>query len=214
MTKTGSKCAVLGARGHGKVVAEIAELNGFSDIHFFDDRWPTISNVEHWNIHGNSEMLLAHATEYQTIIVAIGNNSTRLEKHQALIAHGAVSTPLVHPKAIVSHYAVLEPGTVVMAGAVVNPFSHIGQACIVNTAATIDHDCDIAQGVHISPGAHLAGGVQVASEAWIGAGATIKPLVKIGAKAVIGAGATVLRDVESDQTQVGIPAKPLVKKEI
>lgn len=31
MTKT---CAILGASGHGKVVAEIAELNGYQDIVF------------------------------------------------------------------------------------------------------------------------------------------------------------------------------------
>ena len=32
--------AILGASGHGKVVAEIAELQGWKKIVFFDDAFP------------------------------------------------------------------------------------------------------------------------------------------------------------------------------
>ncbi len=38
-----SRLAVLGASGHGKVVADCAELVGWSDIVFFDDAWPKIA---------------------------------------------------------------------------------------------------------------------------------------------------------------------------
>ncbi|MBF4296100.1 acetyltransferase, partial [Vibrio anguillarum] len=153
-------CAILGASGHGKVIAEMAELNGYSDIHFYDDRWPSLGRIELWQVSGNSETLLKQAQHYANVVVAIGNNATRLEKYNQLVASGASCLPLVHPSAIVSRYANVENGTVVMAGAVINPFSRIGQACIINTAATVDHDCVIEDGVHLSPGVHLAGGVE------------------------------------------------------
>lgn len=35
------KLAVLGARGHGKLVADTAESCGWTEIVFFDDVWPS-----------------------------------------------------------------------------------------------------------------------------------------------------------------------------
>ncbi|BCK18635.1 acetyltransferase [Vibrio cholerae] len=207
-------CAILGASGHGKVIAEMAELNGYSDIHFYDDRWPSLGRVELWQVSGNSETLLKQARNYANVVVAIGNNATRLEKYNQLVASGASCLPLVHPSAIVSRYANVENGTVVMAGAVINPFSRIGQACIINTAATVDHDCVIEDGVHLSPGVHLAGGVEVAQASWLGIGCQIKQLIKIGSNAVVAAGATVINDVLANQMVVGVPAKPICSKEL
>lgn len=206
-------CAILGASGHGKVIAEIAELNGFSEIHFYDDRWPELSQIEHWPVFGNSDALINLVTEYANIVVAIGHNATRLNKYRMLFEQGACCLPLVHPSAVVSRYAKLGCGTVVMAGAVINSFSHIGKACIINTAASVDHDCMIADGVHISPGAHLAGAVEVAEASWLGIGCQIKQLIKIGSNTVVAAGATVINDVLNDQTVVGVPAKPIRRKE-
>lgn len=206
-------CAILGASGHGKVIAEIAELNGFSGIHFYDDRWPELAQVEHWPVLGDSDALFKQVAHYANVVVAIGDNATRLEKYHQLFVQGACCLPLVHPSAIVSRYADLDCGTVVMAGAVINPFSRIGKACIINTAATVDHDCVIADGSHLSPGAHLAGGVEVAEASWLGIGCQIKQLIKIGSNAVVAAGATVIHDVLNNQTVAGAPAKPICRKE-
>nr|QLL91157.1 putative acetyltransferase [Plesiomonas shigelloides] len=195
------------------MIAEIAELNGFSEIHFYDDRWPELSHVEHWPVVGNSEILLNQVASYANIAVAIGHNATRLNKYYQLFSQDARCLPLIHPSAVVSGYSRLDRGSVVMAGAMINPFSHIGQGCIINTGATVDHDCMIADGVHISPGAHLAGGVEVEQACWLGIGCQIKQLVKIGSNAVVAAGATVIHDVLANQTVAGVPAKPINRKE-
>lgn len=199
-------CAILGASGHGKVIADIAELIGYSDIHFYDDGWPELTQVEHWPVAGDSDSLFTQVADYANIVVAIGNNAIRLEKYQRLFALGASCLPLVHPSAVMSRYASLEDGSVVMAGAVINPFSRIGKACIINTAATVDHDCVLADGVHISPGAHLAGGVCVGEHSWIGIGSQIKQLIRIGNQVIVGAGSTVIHDIPDFQTVVGTPA--------
>lgn len=204
------KClAILGGSGHGKVLAEIAELQGWDEIHFFDDNWPEKTENGPWNVIGNSEQLLSDHNLYQGVIVAIGNNLIRLEKVNQLEAKLANLVSLIHPSAVVSKYAKFALGSVVMANAVINPFVSIGKACIVNSGATIDHDCVLADAVHVSPGANLAGGVTVGTCSWIGAGAAVRQLVSIGDNVVVGLGAAVVTDLVSDNQFVGVPAKPL-----
>lgn len=206
-------CAILGASGHGKVVAEIAELNGYQNITFFDDRWPSLTSVEHWNASGDTVSLLAVAHEYDMVVVAIGHNATRCVKQCELSAVGANFDVLAHPSAVISKYANISAGTVVMANAVVNPFSHIGASCIINTSSIVEHDCKLAEGVHISPNASLAGGVEVGENSWVGIGSQVKQLVVIGRDVVVGAGSTVINNIPNFQTVVGSPANALIKSE-
>ncbi|KHD23491.1 acetyltransferase [Vibrio caribbeanicus] len=206
-------CAILGASGHGKVVAEIAELNGYQNITFFDDRWPSLTSVEHWDVSGDTAALLAVSSEYDVVVVAIGHNATRCAKQRELTAAGANFDVLAHPCAVISKYANIKAGTVVMANAVVNPFSHVGASCIINTSSVVEHDCRLAEGVHISPNASLAGGVEVGENSWIGIGSQVKQLVVIGRDAVIGAGSTVISHIPDFQTVVGSPAHMLIKSE-
>lgn len=200
-------CAILGASGHGKVVAEIAELNGYSEIHFYDDRWPELQHLEHWNVVGDSEALLASVQQYACVAVAIGNNTIRLNKHRQLLEAGARMPTLIHPSAIISGYATIANGCVVMANAVVNPFAVVGQTCIVNTGAIVEHDCLLADGVHLSPNSAIAGGTQLGECAWLGIGAVTRQLVSVGAGATIGAGATVVANVTANTVVMGTPAK-------
>ncbi|MFA9385125.1 MAG: acetyltransferase [Vibrio cyclitrophicus] len=204
-------CAILGASGHGKVIAEIAELNGYHNIVFFDDRWPSLKSVEHWSVSGDTSTLLSNVKEYDLTVVAIGHNAIRCGKQYELSQAGATFGLLVHPSAVISKYASINVGTVVMANAVVNPFSHIGVSCIINTGSTVDHDCKLDEGVHISPGANLAGGVEVGKNTWIGIGSQVKQLVVIGCDSVIGAGSTVVNNVPNFKTVVGSPAHELIK---
>lgn len=204
-------CAILGASGHGKVIAEIAELNGYQNIDFFDDRWPSLKSVEHWSVSGDTSMLLSNVKEYDLTVVAIGHNATRCSKQLELTSAGANFDVLAHPRAVISKYANIGIGSVVMANAVVNPLSHIGVSCIINTGSTVDHDCKLAEGVHISPGVNLAGGVKVGKNTWIGIGSQVKQLVVIGCDSVVGAGSTVVNNVPNCQTVVGSPAHELIK---
>lgn len=206
-------CAILGASGHGKVVADIAELNGYQDITFFDERWPSLSSVEHWDVSGDTAALLSTASEYDVVVIAIGDNATRCAKQRELSDAGANFNVLAHPSAVISKYANIKAGTVLMANAVVNPFCHIGASCIINTSSIVEHDCCLAEGVHISPNTSLAGGVKVGENAWIGIGSQVKQLVEIGREVTVGAGSTVINHVPDFQTVVGSPAKQLLKSQ-
>jgi sugar O-acyltransferase (sialic acid O-acetyltransferase NeuD family) len=201
--------AILGASGHGKVVAEVALLVGWSRILFYDDAWPKREWLGEWHIAGTTADLLRRRGGNEAAIVAIGDNRTRLARYRQLLAGGANVVTLVHPTAAVSPRAVIGAGTVICAGAVIGPDALVGAACIINTAATVDHDCVLGDGVHVSPGAHLGGTVRIGDTSWIGIGSVVRQGAVISANVVVGAGAAVVTDIAPGLTVVGVPARPL-----
>lgn len=202
---TSKRLAILGASGHGKVVAEIAELMGY-DVDFFDDAFDQKTTLEHWSVLGSSESLLTQLECYDGVAIAIGNNTIRANKLQSLDRQNVPLPVLIHPNAIVSKYCHLGDGSVVMAGAIINPFTHVGKGVIVNTGATIDHDCVLENYSHISPNASLAGECTLGAKAWLGIGCSVKQQINIGAEAVVGAGSVVVKDIPAGVVAFGNPA--------
>ena len=203
------KLAILGASGHGKVVADTAECCGWQSVEFFDDAWPSIQKNGVWPIVGDTIALLKKLADFDGVLVAIGNNRIRYAKLLELQAMGGRLVTLVHPAAVVSRYAEIAEGTVVFAGAVVNAGTIIKPGAILNTGCSVDHDCVLGNAVHISPGARLAGGVCVGDESWVGIGSSVRQLINIGQSVVVGAGSAVVSDIPNDMVVAGVPAKRL-----
>lgn len=197
------KLTIIGASGHGKVVADIARLNGYSGIVFLDDD-ESVKECAGYPVIGKS----TEAPEGE-VFVAVGNAAIR---KQIMERYDERLMPvLIHPSAVIASDVKIEKGTVVMAGAVINPGTKIGRGVIVNTTSSIDHDCAVGDYVHISVGAHLCGTVHIGNSTWIGAGATISNNINICESCMIGAGAVVIKDIEVPGTYVGVPA--VLKKE-
>lgn len=204
-----NRLAILGASGHGKVVADCALAVGWQAVEFFDDAYPAKAQVGLWTIAGTTSDLLTYLKEFDGVIVGIGHNMTRWRKHLFLQQAGAPLVSVIHPRAWVSPFARIGAGTVVVGGAVVNVDAVVGEACIINTGAVVDHDCVLADAVHISPSATLSGSVTVGERSWIGVGACVRQCIRIGADVTVGAGAVVIDQVTDGTTAVGCPAAPL-----
>jgi sugar O-acyltransferase (sialic acid O-acetyltransferase NeuD family) len=202
-----SKIAILGAGGHGKVVADTALQVGWDEVFFFDDNWPVLKANGDWPVVGDSEALIKKVDEFSGVVVAIGNNRVRLEKVWQFLRLGFSLPVLVHPRSYVASGVKIESGSVVFAGAVIQPGSSLGFAAIVNTGATVDHDCSLSSGVHVCPGAHLAGGVRAGECSSVGIGATVNQYLTLGAYVTIGAGAAVISDVREAEVVVGVPSR-------
>ena len=205
------RLAILGAGGHGSVVADCAERLGWSEIVFFVDG-DQRQTSEPGHRPGHRTDLLNSVTDFDAFVVGIGDNRIRLQRHLALRAAGGMAATLIHPAATVSRHAAIGVGSVVFAGAVVNAGATVGQACILNTSCSVDHDNQLADGVHVSPGAHLGGGVLIGEASWIGLGAAVREGISIGRDVRVGAGAVVVSDVAHGLTVVGNPAREMKRK--
>jgi sugar O-acyltransferase (sialic acid O-acetyltransferase NeuD family) len=203
------RLAILGASGHGKVVADAAEASGWEDIVFFDDAWPLLKNIGPWGIVGATSELLDRLASFEGVVVGIGNNAVRREKLGLLHAKGGRVVSVIHPSAIVSPHASVGVGSVVFAGAVVNAVATVGAGAILNTNSVVEHDCILDIACHVSPGAVLAGGVKLGNNVWVGANASLRQLVRVGDNSLIGMGAVVTKDVPSEVTVIGNPAGSL-----
>lgn len=205
-----STLLIIGAGGHGKVVAETAvAAQRWQEIVFLDDRYPSLRQCVGLDVAGVLEHLGSYDKQNIDVLVAIGSNQRRLQLVEELVLSGYSLPTLAHPTAWVSPSAVLGPSAVVFAQAAVNAEAHCGKAVIVNTGATIEHDCQLGNGVHVAPGAHLGGGVRVGDLSWVGIGAAVKHLISIGRNVTVGAGAVVVHDLADEVTAVGVPAKPI-----
>lgn len=202
--------AILGASGHGKVVADTASLiSEWEQITFFDDDWQNIDNDTCWPVVGDTASLLECLDSFDGVVIAIGDNAIRQQRHELLVANAAPLVSIVHPRAFISPSASIADGSVVFAQAAINIHAHVGASTIINTGATVDHDCHLGDFVHISPGANLGGNVTVGQRSWVGIGAAVRQGMTIGADAVIGAGATVVNAIPDGHTVVGSPARPI-----
>jgi len=191
---------LFGASGHAKVILDILNKNGESVEYILDDnpRYSSLLGVkvkvfQDQNLEGN-----------ERIIVSIGQNEIR----KAVVERLKVDFfSAIHQTAILDPTVCIKGGAVVMAGAIINSSTSVGQHCIINTAASIDHDCELEDFVHVSPNATLCGGISVGEGTHIGAGATVIPNLKIGKWATVGAGSVVIRDVPDYAKVVGNPAR-------
>lgn len=193
---------LMGAGGHGKVVADTAEAAGWKDIAFLDDSFADRSQHEIWPIVGPLDAWRSYS-QTAAFFISIGDNHKRQYWARELAARHTSCVQLTHPRSIVSQYANVGAGSIVMAGSVIQPFVEIGEQVIINTSSTVDHDCKIGNGSHISPGANLAGNVTLAERCWIGIGASIRQGCHIGSDAVVGAGTAIVKNVADNSVIVG-----------
>lgn len=192
---------IIGAGGHAKVVLDIL-LESKQHITGIWDENSELLSLLGYPINGNFrefKQLLSDQT-----IIAIGNNLVRKQLATQLQHNTAKA---IHPKSVVSNFAKIGIGTMIMANVTVNAGTSIGEYVILNTNASIDHDCMIENFVHVSPQVGLGGNVKVGEGSHIGIGASIIQGIKIGRWAVIGAGAVIIRDVPDYAVVVGNPGR-------
>ncbi len=199
------KIVLIGASGHGKVVADIARLNGYEDISFLDDNEDN-SVCGKYSVVGKTDSYKDFDCDF---FVSIGNARVRKHIMEKLICYEKSLPVLIHPNSIIAEDVSIDVGTVVMAGTVINSGTSIGKGCIINTCSSVDHDNSIGDYVHIAVGTHLCGTVKVGNHTWIGAGATVINNISVCENCFVGAGAVVINDINESGTYVGVPAKKL-----
>ena len=157
-----STLLILGAGGHGRVVAEIAASLGY-EFSFLDDKPGE-------NVIGKINEVEKYKNSFDLFIVAIGNNKLRCEVQKKISELGVTVAILISPKSIVSSSASIQEGTVVEPGAIINTGVQIGKGCIISVGSIIDHDSVIEDFAHVNAGAICMSGAHVEKEQKIEAG--------------------------------------------
>lgn len=199
------KIIIIGASGHGKVIADIVLKSHDILVGFLDD------GIEKGTLIFNEYEVLGDSScveQYNDceFIIGIGSNEIRNKISGRFNVKWYTA---IHPSAIIATKVFIDEGCVVMANAIINMDAKIGKHCIINTGAIIEHDCEIGNYVHISPNATLCGTVKVGSYTHVGASATIKNNIDITSNTVVGAGSVVIRNIEEKGNYVGVPARKL-----
>lgn len=198
------KVIIIGAGGHGKVIADIVQRSGDTVLGFLDDDRTLPPMVCGIPLLGTIDDYV----KFPDVLFVIGTGKMGSRRIISQRLNGVQWYTAIHPNAVICPMETeIGEGTVVMAGAIVNACAQIGRHCIINTGAIVDHDNRIDDYSHISVGAKLAGTVSIGEDAWIGIGAVVSNNISICGGSLVGAGAVVVHSIEEPGTYVGVPAR-------
>ncbi len=204
---------VLGAGGHAKVLLDMLRLQGQAILGVTDaDAARHGASHAGYRVVGGDDAVLQHDPAGVRLVNGIGSTGdpqARRRLFDEFKRRGYVFQNVIHPSAIIAADTVLEEGTQVMAGAVIQPGSRIGMNTIINTSASVDHDCTVGAHAHLAPGVTLSGSVRIGDGTHVGTGACVIQGVAIGENCVIGAGAAVLADIPAGTRAAGVPARSI-----
>jgi sugar O-acyltransferase (sialic acid O-acetyltransferase NeuD family) len=202
---------IIGAGGHGQVVADIfacmrETLPDLQVAGYLDDAADL-----HGKVLGGIPVLgpLSRLSEipHDAVILAIGDNRIRAMLFDHLRNTEEHFITARHPKSVIAANVDIGLGCMICAGVIVNTGAKVGDNVILNTGCTVDHHNHVESHVHVAPGAHLGGDVAVGEGVLIGLGAGVMPRCKIGRWTVVGAGAIVHRNLPDSITVAGVPAR-------
>jgi sugar O-acyltransferase (sialic acid O-acetyltransferase NeuD family) len=195
---------IVGAGGHGKVVLDALLIQKIKPLLFDENKTIINSSILDCKIDILPKNLSSLPSNGH---VAIGDNYTRERSSKKLIAANISLLTIIHPHSSIAKSASINNGSFVAANAVIGPDAHIGDSCIINHGAVVDHDNLIGAFCHIAPNSTLGGNVSLGTHVLVGSGAVIIPNVTIGDNVVIGSGSVVTKDIKSNSTVAGVPAR-------
>ena len=192
---------IIGAGGHGKVIADIVLCNHDTLLGFLDDcqsapvmGYPILGKMQEWKRY----------TDCAYFVLGIGSNAIREKFSEEISAPWYTA---IHPSAQIGKGVHIGAGSVVMAGALINAEAEIGSHCIVNTGAVIEHDNVLEDFVHVSPNVALCGTVRIGHGTHVGAGSVVKNNCTVCPNCILGAGSVVVKNITEPGTYVGVPAR-------
>ena len=156
---------ILGAGGHGRVVAEIAETLGYT-VSFLDDKPKE-------GVIGSISELENFSSEFDAFFISIGNNAVRHKLQDKLAALGLNIATLISPRAYVSPSVKVGCGSIIEPGAIINSNVSIGCGCIVSVGSIVDHDSVLEDFSNINTGAICMSGAHVGAETRVEAGEVV-----------------------------------------
>lgn len=193
------KLILIGGGGHcGSCVDVIESENLYEIVGIVDLVQKRDEKIFGYKVIASDEDLPRLVKEYRNYLITVGQIKTpslRKKLYTLLKQLGGSFPNIISPRAIISKYAVLGEGNIVIHNAVVNAGAKVGNNCIINTGAIVEHNVLIGDHVHISTGAVVNGGTKIGDDTFIGSNAILREYISIGKGVIVGGGVVVMRDV-------------------
>lgn len=184
-----NKIILVGAGGHAvSCIDVIHQEKKFKIIGLIDNNKNIGSKFCNYKILGKDKDLkkLRKYAKYAFISIGqIGVSNLRKKIFLNLLKHGFKIPKIISPHSYVSKNAIIDKGSMILHGAIVNSEAKIGQNCIINNKALIEHGVTIGNHTHVATSATVNGDVKVGDECFLGSGCVVKNNIKIKKKTFI-----------------------------
>ena len=105
---------------------------------------------------------------------------------------------LIHPTAIISESAIIEPGAVIYGNVTLSGKVHIGHDVFLCGNTFLGHECVIGNHTLLSVGNYLASDVDVGNCCYLGVGVIVRHQITIGENCLIGVGTKIIKSIPSN----------------
>lgn len=197
---------IYGANGAGTEIYDLAQRIGkYSKIYLIDDF------KEETEYYGTMRIKFSSCKEYMTedseFAVSVGEPKSRKMLLQKIKDCGYRMATLVDPSVIVSPTSIINKGCIVNAQSIISSKSILEENCYLGFHVIVGHDAHIKKNTVVCPMATVGGGSVIGEETFIGLNSSMKERVCLGDRVIVGMGSMLFRDVESECTVVGNPAR-------
>ena len=204
---------IVGAGGFGREVLGHAqsiptytkdfEIYGFLDdnpnaLDRYNYSVPIIGSIEHYTPQKDDRF-----------VMGIESPQGKLEIAKILKQRGAEFISLIHPTAEIGHNVSFGSGCVFCPHSAISCDAHLGDFVTLNSYGVIGHDAILEDGCTISSFVLIAGSVRLGKGVYVGIHGCILPRVQVGDFATVGAGSVVIKNIKSQTTVIGVPARKL-----
>ena len=209
------KMCILGTRTTSEEWADMATEIGYDVIYFVEnwDRSMVGTQINGVPVIWYEDLVNIKEDFHLACCISTTQRSRYIEQINQLLPHASWPV-LIHPSSekSISPSVKIGNGTLIGRNVSIGAYATIGKNCIVKDGAILGHNSIFGDCLTLAPGANIAGACEIGSYCWIGIGAVVIDHINVGENVLVAAGALVVKDIPSNTTVMGIPAKAFIPK--
>jgi len=210
MNKTDKKrpLVIIGSGGQGANIASIAIDSGIIVDSFIDE---VFHKKEYLGFRVYNSFSHIKDVKNFSFAIAIGDNFKRQQLFDKLSKRfPEMNFPIIkHPSAVVSSFASLKQGSILMPSTIVGSNTKIGRFCILGNQSCLGHDSNMSDFSSLGPGSITGGSVVIGKRSFIAMKSSIKQGIEVEDDSVLGSSSYLNKDLPKNSIAYGTPAKKI-----
>ncbi len=186
--------------GNGGHAREVMSQMGVKLKRFVDDEY----------VNSDTLPLSSLQPDKHVVMVAVANSKDRYDIIQRLPKNTKYFT-FIHPTAIIMDDVEIGDGSFIGAYSILTTNIKLGSHTLLNRSNHIGHDCIIGDYFSAMPGSIVSGNVTIGEKVYMGNNSSVREKIHISSDVIIGANSTVVKNIITSGTYVGVPSKFLKK---